>query len=416
MSKSKIRVAPLAPACVFLGMVLCMLVPAACDPRPISTGATVSDSAGVRIVELDFGFDGPAERRSLASEPDRVIRFPEDDPALAISGIADVEVLSDGRIAVAADGENSILVFDTAGNHLDTWGGTGDGPGEFVRLDWLARRAPDSLAAGEVRVRQVSILDTGGQFARTFGTGSALTATDGTVPPQALGLLADGTVVGAFFEQPEAVEGAVRPPVEIVAIPPAGDTVLSVGTWPGDELSLFRRDGFLEVVAPPFARRLHVATAPDGIWIADDASLEIREYSGQARLRTVVRSSASPHSVSDALLEQRIADKYRSAAQGPALERLKRDQRRLAHHETMPRFGAVLGVMGGGVAVSEYQVGGPPSRTWIVVDTSGGVALVDLPAGLEVKRWGQDWVIGVVRDELDREEVHRYRILDTGRE
>ena len=120
--------------------------------------------------------------------------------------------------------------------------------------------------------------------------------------------------------------------------------------------------------------------------------------------------------MSDALLEQRIADKYRSAAQGPALERLKRDQRRLAHHETMPRFGAVLGVMGGGVAVSEYQVGGPPSRTWIVVDPSGGVALVDLPAGLEVKRWGQDWVIGIVRDELDREEVHRYRILDAGRE
>ncbi|MXX70760.1 MAG: hypothetical protein F4205_14060 [Gemmatimonadetes bacterium] len=287
MSKSKVREAPLAPACVFLGMVLCMLVPAACDPRPMSTGATVSDSAGVRIVELDFGFDGPAERRSLASEPGQVIRFPEDDPALAVSGIADVEVLSDGRIAVATEGENNILVFDSAGDHLDTWGGSGDGPGEFVRFDWLARRAPDSLAAGEVRVRRVSM-------------------------------------VGAFFEQPEAVEGAVRPPVEIVAIPPAGDTVLSVGTWPGDELSLFRRDGFLEVVAPPFARRLHVATAPDGIWIADDASLEIREYSGQARLRTVVRSSASPHSVSDALLEQRIADKYRSAAQGPALERLKR--------------------------------------------------------------------------------------------
>ena len=361
-------------------------------------------------VELGFGFDGPAERRSLADEPDWVIRFPEDDPDLVVSGVADVEVLSDGRIAVATEGENNILIFDSTGNHVDTWGGTGDGPGEFVRLDWLARRAPDSLAAGEVRVRRVSMLDASGRFARTFPTGSALTRAAAAVPPQPLGMLADGSVLAAFFEQPDAAEGAVRPPVEIVAIPPAGDTALAVGIWPGDELSLLRQDGLLQVIAPPFARGLHVATAPDGIWIADDARWEIREYSGRARLRTIVRSSAGPLAVSDDLLEQRIADKYPRASQGPALERFRRDQRRVAHHETMPGFGAVLGVVGGGVAVGEYQVGAPTSGTWMVIDGSGGVALVDLPADLDVSRWGPDWVIGVVRDELDRDEVHRYRI------
>ena len=51
---------------------------------------------------------------------------------------------------------------------------------------------------------------------------------------------------------------------------------------------------------------------------------------------------------------------------------------------------------------------------WLI--PAGGVALVVLPAGLDVKRWGQDWVVGIVRDELDREEVHRYWILDAGRE
>ena len=374
----------------------------------------VSDSAGVRIVQLGFGFDGPAERHSLASEPDWVIRFPEDDPELVVSGVADVELLSGGRIAVATEGENNIVVFDSAGNHVDTWGGTGDGPGEFVRLDWLARRAPDSLVAGETRLRRVSVLDANGQFARIFRTGSAVAWAAEAMPPQALGLLADGTVVGAFFEQPEAVEGAVRPPVEILLIRPAGDTLLAVGTWAGDELSLFLADGFLEVVTPPFARRLHVANAPDGIWIADNSRWEVREYSGRADLRTIIRSSASPRAVSDSLLEQRIADKYGSASQGPALERLKRDQRRVAHHETMPSLGAVLGVVDGGVAVGEYQVGTATLRTWVVVDPIGGVALVDLPAGLEVKRWGVDWVIGVVRDELDREEVHRYRIGGRG--
>ena len=42
--------------------------------------------------------------------------------------------------------------------------------------------------------------------------------------------------------------------------------------------------------------------------------------------------------------------------------------------------------------------------------------MIDIPGALEVKRWGPDWVIGVVSDELDRDEVRRYRILGPGRE
>ena len=410
--RAEVRRATLRPALAFHGIALCVLLSAGCESPDSPTGVTVADSAGVRIIELGFGFGGSGERRSVATEPDWVIGFPEDDTALVVSGVADVELLSNGRIAVANVAENSIIVFDSARNHVDTWGGTGHGPGEFVRLDWLARRAPDSLAAGEIRLRRVTILNASGQFARAFRTQSALTQAAGAVPPQALGLLVDGTVVAAFFARPASREGAVRPSVDVLAIPPSGDTVMAVGNWPGDELSLFLQDGFLQVVSPPFARRLHVTTSDDGIWIADDAVWEVREYSGRARLRTIIRSTASPHAVSDSLLDQRIADKYRSASQGPALERLKMDQRTIAHHETMPAFGAVLGVTGGGVAVGEYVVGTTTLRTWIVLDSIGDVTRVDLPASMDVKRWAPDWVIAVVRDELDREEIHQYRILD----
>ncbi len=68
----------------------------------------------------------------------------------------------------------------------------------------------------------------------------------------------------------------------------------------------------------------------------------------------------------------------------------------------------VVAAADGGVAIGEFRVNTESSRAWIKVDPSGTVTAVDLPAGLDVKRWGPDWVTGVERDALDREEIHRY--------
>lgn len=399
-----------------VGLVLGLIVTNGCESRDGPWGAAVSDSAGVRVVEIGPGLGGVVRQRVLASEPDLIIRSREDDPAVIVSGVTDVQLLSQGRIAVANEVGSEILVFDSAGRHVDTWGGAGAGPGEFGRLEWLASRPPDSLAAGDARLRRVTMFDPNGTYVRNLGAivgGGSSSA----IPPRPLGLFSDGSVIAAFFEPvATAVEGPVRPAVEVVVIPPSGDGVHSVGTWPGDELSLFRQDGLLQVVAPPFGRRLHISTESDGLWVGDDASWEVRGYSSEGQLRTIVRALVSPALVSDDLLEQRIAEKYRGRVSDAAsLARLTRDQTRIAHHTTMPSFGTVVGMTGGGVAIGEYQWSIASSRAWFIVDSMGRVAAIDLPPALEVKRLGPEWVIGVVRDELDREEIHRYPILEGSR-
>ena len=198
---------------------------------------------------------------------------------------------------------------------------------------------------------------------------------------------------------------------EILAIPPAGGSVHPIGTWPGGELAMFRHDGLLDVTQPPFGRRLYIVPAPDGLWIADDDRWEARKYSARGELRMVVRSSASSAAVTDELLEAFISERYRDAVEGPALEDMKQDQREIARHTTTPSFDRIVGTTDGGVAVREFGVGTASPRIWITVQPSGTAAAIELPAGLAVKRWGPDWVIGIVRDELDREEIHRYRIL-----
>jgi len=389
------------------------LAPMGCEPPESPPTFSVVDSAGVRVIDL-----GPApldlmEHRILAAEPDLVIRSGEDNSASVFSDVRDVEVLSRGRVAVVNGSGNDILVFDGAGRHIDTWGGRGDGPGEFGFLEWLASLPPDSLAAGDRGLRRVTIFDGVGRYVRNSATVSAVDPASRPIPPRPMGLLADGSVIAAWFERPAPVEGTERPPVEIVTIPRAGSGIHLVGTWPGEEITLFEKDGFLEITQPPFGRQLHIAPAPDGVWIANDDQWELRQYSARGHLRMVVRSSVSPRAVTDQLLEELIAARYRyDAVQGPTLEDLKQDVRQIARHTTTPSFGTIRGMTDGGVAVSEFKVGTASPRAWITVDPNGIVTAIELPAGLEVKRWGPDWVVGVVRDALDREEVHRYRILD----
>lgn len=397
--------AGLAPA------ILLTLVAAGCESSSSTAAASVFDSAGITVADL-----GPAplegtEHRVLAEEPDLVIRSDEDEGGIVLSDVRDVEVLSGGRVAVINGSGNAILVFDAAGEHIATWGGTGDGPGEFRYLEWLASLPSDSLAAGDGGLRRVTVFDSEGVVARSFATASAFDPTSRPVPPRPLGLLADGSTIAAFFDRPPAAEGTARPAVEIVAASATGDTVYTLGTWPGEELTLFSQDGLLQVTQPPFGRRLHVATGQDGVWIADDDRWQLRKYSARAGPSMVVRSSASPMVVTDQLLEAWLTERYRHASQGPTLEDLKRDQREIARHTTTPSFGAILSMTEGGVAIGEFGLDTASARVWITVNPRGAIYAVELPAGLDVKRWGPDWVIGVVRDALDREEIRRYRIL-----
>ena len=271
-----------------VGLILFMLA-TGCESPSGPMGLTVTDSAGVRIIELGPDLEGVAERRVLADEPDWVIRSREDDPSFVVSKVMDVELLSQGRIAIADEVGNEIFVFDSEGRHVATWGGVGDGPGEFRRLAWLAFKPPDSLGAGDFRLFRVTVLDANGRFVRNVETASAMTRSAGTVPARPIGLLSDGSVVTAVFESAAPVEGSQRPGVEVAVIPPS--------------------------VRGRRRRGRHLG----------GSSVFARGY-----LRTVVRSTVSPTAVSDRLLEERITEKYRHVSPGPGLEGLKADQRGIA--------------------------------------------------------------------------------------
>ena len=71
-----------------------------------------------------------------------------EDPYL-FHRVWDMATLSDGRIVVADAGSEEVRALDPSGVHLASWGGQGEGPGEFRSLSGVARWPGDSVAAWE---------------------------------------------------------------------------------------------------------------------------------------------------------------------------------------------------------------------------------------------------------------------------
>ncbi len=92
------------------------------------------------------------------------------DEAQMLYRVQDAVMLSDGRVVVAETSSSELKVFDSTGTRVGTWGGRGEGPGEFPEY-MLQRIEPwpgDSIVAWYAPGWRVSAFDSEGNFDRTF--------------------------------------------------------------------------------------------------------------------------------------------------------------------------------------------------------------------------------------------------------
>jgi hypothetical protein len=134
---------------------------------------------GTLIAGLPFG-------AGLAAQPPRVVSDQSLcrtcqltlEHVVAVGRLSDSELIASwpsvvrdarGRFLVAgAIPPTRILVYDTSGRLLTTWGREGDGPGEFRSIGRLVRLPGDSLLVLEGGARRATVLDAAGQFSRRF--------------------------------------------------------------------------------------------------------------------------------------------------------------------------------------------------------------------------------------------------------
>ena len=396
--------------------VLCGVFLAACSGGPGGGGgdgagglrSTVRDSAGVTIVENGRP---PLDSRlgwRIGSEPAVTIGTAGGDPAYELFGVGGVMRLADGRIVVANAGTGELRLYDSAGVHLESWGGRGDGPGEFGAMapGGVEPWPGDSLMATDSFSSRISIFSADGTFGRVLRLQGGYRRVVGPLP--------DGRVFAATltsFERGEpGTSELIRPDLEYGILQADGSVQRDLGAYRGSELYLVNTAGGPPFPRPyPFNRRAFAFVWGDLVVITTNDCYEIRAYRADGSLVRIVRREHEARAPTRADLRDYVArqnpdrpDALDAVADMPLVE-------------AFPAFARVLVDRLGYLWIEEYRLPGETHRLWTVFDPEGrALGLVEMPGSFAAWKIGEDYILGTRQDELDIEYVESWSLDRSG--
>lgn len=400
--------AAFGPGRVLLLGVLILTATACGGEQAATADPTVSDSAGITVVENPAAAVRGAERWTVGPEPILDLGVVEGEPAYQFSRVTDAVVLSDGRIAIADAGSGEIRYFDGEGRHLRSVGGRGDGPGEFQWPGALMRLRGDSLLVHDRRNQRLSLLGAQGDLVEERSLA-------GTVPLDVYGWLPDAHRMAArprvaSAERPR--DGRHQRMLQLVAVDRSGSVADTLLTAPGGETYITSQGDRLWVLGLPFGRSTRVAMGEDRLVTGYTERLEYRVRDHSGRLLRIVRTEHEPRAVTEDAVERFIGLRV----EGIEGENRRREVRRLYRAaptpQTMPAFQDLMVDEAGRIWVRSYEPFRDDGSRWDVYSPDGRVrAVAELPARFTPYWIGEERVLGRWRDELDVEHVRVYRLL-----
>ena len=397
---------------VFVG-VFCGVFWAACSGGQGGGGgagglrSVVRDSAGVTIVENGRPLPELRLGWRVGTAPAVTIGTAEGDPAYELSGVGGATRTPDGRIVVANAGSGELRVFDSEGVHVESWGGQGDGPGEFGAMA-PSRVMPwpgDSLMARDPFSRRASIFGIDGTFGRALRPEGGYASVVGPLP--------DGRVFAATLTtysggSPGASE-LTRPELEYGILEADGSVHRDLGAYPGSELYVVNTANGPLLRRYPFSRSAYPLVWGDLVVISANDRYEIRAYRPDGALARIVRRDHEARAPTQADLRDYVA------RQNPERPEALDAVADMPLVEAFPAFARVLVDRLDHLWVEEYRLPGETHRLWTVFDPEGrALGLVEMPGSFAVREIGEDYILGTRRDELDIEYVESWSLDRSG--
>ena len=411
------------PIAFVAASILGVLIPLACaDQGPDSdpSRTQIRDSADIRIVENESPPDDSRLPWQVGPEPTVSIGEVDGEEPYLLNGARDATILRDGRIVVANLGTNELRVFDASGTHVATWGGSGEGPGEFTELWHVDRWPADSIVAWSAARLGISVFASDGSFGRTFTM-----ASDGRE--------IHGRPLWIFFTPVSATtDGSV---LTVLAFPNEdtlvvqlrdgeGRSTANFGTHPSWEPHRVTLDGRNSSHRKIFGREPVHGVWGDRIVIGDTDRYELKAFRADGSLERIVRRAHVPRAPTPADVAAYIDQVLPQSIPGRSdadVERLQRDSRRrwesvpVAEH--FPVFTSVMSDALDHLWVEEYEFPGEerPGSLWTVFDSEGRVlGFVETPEGLRIWEIGEDYILGRADDEFGVESVEVWALERSG--
>ena len=408
------------------------LVAITCQPgdAPAPGAFSVTDSAGIEIVESGAPAWGE-DAWIVADSPSVVIGRREGDERYLFGEVTGAVVLRDGRIAVLDAQAALIRVYSSEGEHIEDWGGQGEGPGEFSYPGSIFPYRGDSILVSEFVASSFTILDDRGRFGRrmipeiqqSFYTEWRRRMEEGdrsVTPAESCCRLWGPLSTGAFLlSHPEMIPqtgtGAKRAMVTAAVNPASDGAAENVGDFGGGTYQLGLRD---RPTRFHFQPRFTMAPGPDGYFTTEADSYSINEYDTERRLRRIIRLAREPRPVTDeikAAYEERTREMIMAPGaliEGGSPEEVLEMMLAGPYPSHLPTYLRLFVDPEGNLWARHYPYGTEDDRNEYFVFAADGrhLGTVELPASLWVFRIGADFVLGRVTGDLDVNYVHLYRI------
>ena len=372
--------------------------------------AEIFDSASIRIIENARPPEGSRLGWRIGPEPTVSIGAVRGEEPYLFQWVRSAFMMSDGHIVVADGGTDEIRVFTATGTHLVSWGGKGQGPGDFGNLYRADPWPGDSVVAWYSGNRGISFFDASGRFGHSFVLRSDLAR---WMRPRPLAVREDGTIL--------SVVGEVADSLRVEIWDGEGRLHGSLGRQPNEELITARSPrGHTETVPAAYSSALVLAAWGDLIVAGPNKPYEIRAFRADGTLARIVRREHVPVAPAEAdrqvFIEERKAV-YRTGVDAttgqptpeafleeliwPFLETFT-----LAEH--FPAFSTIMADGAGHLWVREYDLPQEenPVPLWTVFDPEGRVlGLVETPMGLDILQIGENFIVGRAKDEFEVEYV-----------
>ena len=352
------------------------------------------DSAGVRVIENARPEEGSRLHWVIGPEPDVSIGDVDGEDPYLFGSAQDATRLSDGRIIVADAWTSELRVFDSTGTYLATWGGQGEGPGEFpwMRLVRVEPWPGDSIIAWYSHAHTLSVFDSDGNFGRSFNRPGAGRRSWEMGWPKLV--RRDGTILVTRQEGGRENAGTT----EVRILDGEGGLHMSLG----DHRS--RR-------ALYFSRELKLGLWGDLVVVSPNDRYELRAFAADGALVRIVRREHVPRvpRPEDILVDPGLREDLRKG-----LEAEMRKVRQSQLDEHFPAFAEIMSDAAGYLWVREYEPPreAGPAPVWTVFSPEGRVlGFVETPPGLKIHEIAEDYVLGSAEGELDVEMVQVWPLV-----
>jgi hypothetical protein len=390
-----------------LNLALCAIT--ACVTGDGGESATVTDSAGIRIVTSHARQWKSGGGWRLSERPILEIGT-EGDSLYELGNIIGLARLSEGSVVIAMRRPHMVRMYDSTGRYVRNIGRVGQGPGEYEQPQTLIPMAGDSILIPDLGPSSV--------FSRAGGIGVpvSLSPVERNVgelarfPPVPDFVFGDGSIGSSIevynFRPRTAPAGVIgSDSTEVLRFSRDGKLLNSFGVFDAYASTCDGQSCYMQIAG--LFREF--AAGPDRLFTGDGATFEIRAFELGGRLVQIVRLARPGIPFTADSVDKRLE---RVIARDPARAvEMRNLYRKSGHRDTLPHFSELIAGSDGTLWVGEYATNFEPTR-WQIFDRDGfWLGTIDLPPRFVLDKVYADAVLGRARDEFDVEQVRLYRLV-----